>query len=118
MPATRWRSRATSPTATPIRRRAPRGSPWRCSIRESRRRPARRPARRRARRSSVADVAALEEFLALARVDDAVFALRPDYRGLLLAVDGLVPGASDDTGEELLQAAEAAAREALRDLPV
>ena len=30
-----------------------------------------------------------------AQVDAAVFALRPDYRALLLAVDGLVPGPSD-----------------------
>lgn len=66
----------------------------------------------------MADVGALEEFLARARVDDAVFALRPDYRALLLAVDGLVPAASDDAGEELLQAAEAAAREALRNSSV
>ena len=52
------------------------------------------------------------------RVDDAVFALRPDYRALLLAVDGLVPGPSDQASEELLQAAESAAREALGGLPV
>ena len=38
----------------------------------------------------------LDEFLAGARVDAAVFALRPDYRALLVAVDGLVPGPSDD----------------------
>ena len=64
----------------------------------------------------------LERFLAGARVDDAVFALRPDYRGLLLAVDGLVPDASDEAGNQasdaMLQTAEAAAREALRDRPV
>jgi DNA/RNA-binding domain of Phe-tRNA-synthetase-like protein len=64
------------------------------------------------------DVAALEEFLAGARVDDAVFALRPDYRALLLAVDGLVPAASDDASEALLEAAEASASEALRELSV
>ena len=34
----------------------------------------------------------LAEFLAGAGVDPAVFALRPDYRALLVAVDGLVPG--------------------------
>ena len=34
----------------------------------------------------------LGEFLAGAGVDAAVFALRPDYRAMLLAVDGLVPG--------------------------
>ncbi|MFU8874429.1 hypothetical protein [Micromonospora sp. SL4-19] len=34
---------------------------------------------------------------------------------MLLAVDGLVPGPSDQASDELLQAAEATAREALRD---
>jgi DNA/RNA-binding domain of Phe-tRNA-synthetase-like protein len=51
-------------------------------------------------------------------VDAAVFALRPDYRALLVAVDGLVPGPSDSTSEALLQAADNAAREALRDRQV
>ena len=55
----------------------------------------------------------LEEFLAGGHVDAAVFALRPDYRALLLAVDGLVPGPSDETSEDLLQAAEAPPGEAL-----
>lgn len=50
----------------------------------------------------------LDELLAGARVDDAVTALRPDYRALLLAVDGIVPGPSDAASEALLQAAEAA----------
>ena len=51
----------------------------------------------------------LEGFLAGARVDEAVAALRPDYRALLLAVDGIVPGPSDAASASLLQAAEAAA---------
>ncbi|HYV76638.1 MAG TPA: phenylalanine--tRNA ligase beta subunit-related protein [Streptosporangiaceae bacterium] len=55
----------------------------------------------------------LKEFLAGAHVDAAVFALRPDYRALLVAVDGIVPGPSDQGSDALLQAAEAAAREAL-----
>jgi len=55
----------------------------------------------------------LEEFLAGAHVDAAVFALRPDYRALLVAVDGIVPGPSDQGSDALLQAAEAAAREGL-----
>jgi len=59
----------------------------------------------------------LEEFLAGAHVDAAVFALRPDYRALLVAVDGIVPGPSDQGSDALLQAAEAAAREALRQQP-
>ena len=58
------------------------------------------------------------DFLAGASVDAAVFALRPDYRAMLLAVDGLVPGPSDDATEELLQAAETAAREAVADQPL
>jgi DNA/RNA-binding domain of Phe-tRNA-synthetase-like protein len=60
------------------------------------------------------DVGTLQEFLAGGHVDAAVFALRPDYRALLLAVDGLVPGPSDQASDALLQAAEATAREALR----
>src|SRR4051812_18661314 len=64
------------------------------------------------------DLAMLEEFLGGGDVDPPVFALRPDYRVMVLAVDGLVPGPSDDASESLLQAAEAAAREALADRPV
>lgn len=60
-------------------------------------------------------MAEAEEFLAGAHVDAAVSALRPDYRALLLAVDGTVPGASDGTSDALLATAEAAAREALSD---
>ena len=64
------------------------------------------------------DLAMLQEFLAGGQVDAAVFALRPDYRALLLAADGIVPGPSDQASDALLQAAEAAAAEALRDRPV
>jgi len=55
-----------------------------------------------------------ETFLAGAHVDPAVSTLRPDYRALLLAVDGIVP----DPGGALLEAAEAAARKAIGDGPV
>lgn len=65
----------------------------------------------------MADLEMLQEFLAGANVDASVFALRPDYRVLLLAVDGLAGGPSDQTSDALLQTAEAAAREALRDRP-
>jgi DNA/RNA-binding domain of Phe-tRNA-synthetase-like protein len=61
----------------------------------------------------MSDAGMLEEFLAGACVDAAVFALRPDYSALLLAVDGLIPGPSGPASDMLLQAAEAAAREAL-----
>lgn len=60
----------------------------------------------------------LEDFLAGGHVDATVLALRPDYRAMLLAVDGLAPGRSDQASDALLQAAEATAREALRDRPV
>jgi DNA/RNA-binding domain of Phe-tRNA-synthetase-like protein len=60
----------------------------------------------------------LQEFLDGARVDDSVFSLRPDYRAVLLAVDGLLPGPSDKSSDLLLQAAEIAARKALDELPV
>lgn len=56
----------------------------------------------------------LEAFLDAARVDDAVFALRPDYRAVLIAVAGLEPGPSDEASEALLRAAEEAARSALQ----
>ena len=61
---------------------------------------------------------ALDAVVAAARVDDAVFALRPDYRALLLAVDGLVPGPGDEISEALLQRSETFVRQALRDVPV
>jgi DNA/RNA-binding domain of Phe-tRNA-synthetase-like protein len=69
------------------------------------------------------DLDMLQEFLAGGRVDADVFALRPDYRAVLLAVDGIGPGSSDRTSgerasEALLQAAETSAREALGDRPV
>ena len=59
------------------------------------------------------DARMLEDFLAGARVDAAVFTLRPDYRAILLAVDGIIPGQSDQDSDALLRAAEAAARQAL-----
>ena len=63
------------------------------------------------------DLGPLEELLAGARVDPAVRALRPDYRALLVTVDGLVPGPSDDASDAFLQEAEAAARKALAGQP-
>ena len=59
----------------------------------------------------------LQKFLAGSRVDAAVFALRPDYRVVLIAVDGIVPGPSDQFSEGLLLKAETNAREMLRDGP-
>lgn len=59
------------------------------------------------------DLDNLREFLAGGHVDAAVFTLRPDYRAMLLAVRGLVPGPSDRASDALLQEAEAAAHKAL-----
>lgn len=64
------------------------------------------------------ELGVLEAFLADAHVDAAVFALRPDYRVMLLAVDGLVTDTSDEVSEALLVAAEVAARQALSERPV
>ena len=65
---------------------------------------------------------ALDQFLEAAHVDRAVFDLRPDYRVLLIAVDGIKPAPSDDNSEALLRSAQAAATTAsagtaLADLP-
>jgi DNA/RNA-binding domain of Phe-tRNA-synthetase-like protein len=57
----------------------------------------------------------LQKFLAGSRVDAAVFELRPDYRVVLIAVDGIVAGPSDRSSEALLLKAETNAREMLRD---
>ena len=65
----------------------------------------------------MSDTGMLEEFLAGACVEAAVFELRPDYRVLLLAVDGIVPGPGGQDSDALLQAAEAAASEALASGP-
>ena len=56
--------------------------------------------------------------LAAATVGDDVYALRPDYRALLIAVVGIEPGPSDATSEALLRVAEASARELLATQPV
>lgn len=64
------------------------------------------------------DPGSLQQFLDGAAVDADVFALRPDYRAMLIAVDGIQAGPSDQTSEALLTSAESSARDALRDAPV
>jgi DNA/RNA-binding domain of Phe-tRNA-synthetase-like protein len=59
-----------------------------------------------------------EDVLAAAQVAEEVFALRPDYRALLIVVDGLTPGPSDSASHALLRAAESAAAELLADTRV
>ncbi|PVU81923.1 hypothetical protein DDP54_01580 [Cellulomonas sp. WB94] len=55
----------------------------------------------------------LDDFLAGGLVAADVLGLRPDYRAMLVAVDGLVPGPGDAAGDALIQAAQDAACEAL-----
>jgi DNA/RNA-binding domain of Phe-tRNA-synthetase-like protein len=62
------------------------------------------------------------QLLAEARVDPDVFALRPDYRALLITVEGITPGASDEASEAMLVSAETSARaligdQAIEDIP-
>ncbi|MGC2939230.1 B3/B4 domain-containing protein [Brevibacterium sp. FAM 24638] len=61
-------------------------------------------------------------FLADCRVDPEVFALRPDYRSLLLVVDGLDPEAAgahaESAADELITAAESHASSLLAANPV
>src|SRR3954452_19611871 len=103
-------SPVTPRTPTPTRVPRRHASRWPSSSPASAPDPGRRP--------PVADLDRLSGFLAGAVVDDAVLALRPDYRALLVAVDGLEPAPSDAAGNALLERAEAAAREALRGRPV
>ncbi|KAL0940283.1 uncharacterized protein CTRU02_203046 [Colletotrichum truncatum] len=60
----------------------------------------------------------LAEFLAGAHVAAEVFELRPDYRAFLMVVDGLPTGPSNDLSENLLQEAEASAREKFQKQPI
>lgn len=53
-----------------------------------------------------------------ATIAPEVSALRPDYRAMLLIVESIEPGASDDDSEALLQRAESAGRELLATGPV
>ena len=59
------------------------------------------------------DASHLGAFLERAVVEESVFALRPDYRAVLVAAEGLRPGPSDEADERLLVRAETAARAAL-----
>lgn len=56
--------------------------------------------------------------LKAARIAPEIFQLRPDYRALLLVVDGIPPGPSDTTSEALLLEAETHVRELLTRHPI
>lgn len=64
----------------------------------------------------------LQEYLNSATVAPEVFALRPDYRALLIAASGVPPGPSNELSESMLAKAEEAARskmadQAINDIP-
>lgn len=61
----------------------------------------------------MAEATTVEQMLAGARVDPAVFTLRPDYRALLIAVTGARGGPSDDASHAALLRAEDNARSRL-----
>jgi DNA/RNA-binding domain of Phe-tRNA-synthetase-like protein len=60
----------------------------------------------------------LEGYLAQAFIAPEVFELRPDYRALLVSVDGVEPAPSDARSDDLLVRAEAYAATALSAEPV
>lgn len=60
----------------------------------------------------------LSTVLGAASVAPEVFELRPDYRALLLVVDGLLPAPSNEITDALVNAAEARARSLLGACPV
>lgn len=59
------------------------------------------------------EVSSLADVVDHAYVDDAVFALRPDYRAVVIAARGIVPGPTDEVSEALLCRAESMARKVL-----
>lgn len=60
----------------------------------------------------------LIDYLGKASVAPEVFELRPDYRCLLIAVEGIAPAPSDESSEALLVRAEQSATKALEGTPV
>lgn len=58
------------------------------------------------------------EFLHAATVDSSVFELRPDYRALLMVVEGLEPQSHSTVANELIERAENHANKLLADTPV
>ncbi|RAK78966.1 B3/B4 domain-containing protein [Aspergillus fijiensis CBS 313.89] len=59
-----------------------------------------------------------QALLKAARVDPAIFQLRPDYRALLMVVENIPPSPSDQTSETLLEQAETNVKEVLASKPV
>ncbi|KAI7084672.1 hypothetical protein KC356_g6538 [Hortaea werneckii] len=66
----------------------------------------------------MSQAAGLQTYLSRARIAPQVFQLRPDYRALLIAVEGIKPASSDEESEARLREAEESARERLTKKPV
>lgn len=60
----------------------------------------------------------LQSYLSTATISPSVFALRPDYRALLLIISGITPAHSDSQSENLLQLAENATRDLAKTTPL
>lgn len=60
----------------------------------------------------------VQVFLAGARIDPSVWEMRPDYRAVLVTVEGIEPRASDDMSERWLVEAESVARDYLDGITV
>lgn len=60
----------------------------------------------------------VQQLLEAAHVAPAIFELRPDYRALLLVVEGIPPGPSDDTSETVLREAETKVKEMVASTPI
>ncbi|KAJ5556948.1 Phenylalanyl-tRNA synthetase [Penicillium frequentans] len=54
-----------------------------------------------------------QKLLEAARVAPQIYELRPDYRALLMVVEGIPPGPSDDSSESMLREAESCVKELL-----
>lgn len=54
-----------------------------------------------------------QKMLEAAHISPQIFQLRPDYRALLMVVEGIPPGASDANSEALLQEAETSIKQQL-----
>ncbi|KAJ5667310.1 Phenylalanyl-tRNA synthetase [Penicillium longicatenatum] len=59
-----------------------------------------------------------QKLLEAARVAPEIYELRPDYRALLMVVEGIPAGPSDDFSENLLQEAEISIKELLSKHPI
>ena len=59
-----------------------------------------------------------QNLLRAALIAPEIFELRPDYRALLMVVEGISPGPSDNSSEALLREAETHVKEMLSNYPV